>query len=375
MRKSVLLIMLVGLAACGGDDDEDTTTPTSPAARVQNFTTEAVVRVFKGMGSVDAALPFLANLASPGATGFAFAPDNSEGAPANRYVFTIPLDGDGDGVTETELAGNVVLDGNLSDPTTGFHVFTNLTVESVDGFGDFVGQVDLTLTAAGTQLWGQGVCTTDDGETTTTLHIAPEHPLLVKQATGATEAVANACGYSLEGDVGVEVDGPDGFLGAVWEFLSTSATARVTDATYRSPAGEEQAVPDSDVNLTCGGRLSDWAGVFVQNYSCLPPEYGTARLTITVTGPSTIHIVDEDPPGSGDTNEYDAAMIAGSAHAVRGHFFGGPTGFTYREDFTWTLAEDGSSFNDVSVYEYQEGPNLGNGGFCSGYATRGLGER
>lgn len=85
---------------------------------------------------------------------------------------------------------------------------------------------------------------------------------------------------------------------------------------------------------------------------------------------NTLHISDEDPPGSGDVNTYSAQPVAGNPYEVRGYFIGGPAGSTYREDFTWKLSANGNLVSEVSHYVYQEGPNIGSGGMCGGRAVR-----
>ena len=108
-----------------------------------------------------------------------------------------------------------------------------------------------------------------------------------------------------------------------------------------------------------------------QDWSCIPGEFGSATLTLELSGNDKISITDEDPPSSGDIDTYQATVIAGNPHVLRGFFIGGPPGATYREDFSWILSEDGNGFSQISSYVYQEGPNQGSGGLCGGRAARG----
>jgi hypothetical protein len=227
------------------------------------------------------------------------------------------------------------------------------------------------LTASGTELSGTGTFSETLSGNTTEIQVDAAHPLVVNVATGASGSAGNACAYSLDGDVNMDVSGPLGVLSSLWSFSSGRKSIEVTGATYMDPQGESTGLPDSSIEIPCGGgSIQDWAGVFVQNYSCIPPEYGQARLTLTVTGTDRIHIVDEDPPDSGDFNAYDATVVSGNPHVVRGFFIAGPPGNTYREDFSWTLTPNGDSFSQVSVYTYREGAMQGTGGICSAAATR-----
>jgi hypothetical protein len=168
------------------------------------------------------------------------------------------------------------------------------------------------------------------------------------------------------------VAGSTGTLTSNWNFSSNNPSVAVKGATFTDPAGQITPLPDSSVDLRCGssGSINDWAATYNQDYSCLPREVGQAKLTITVTGPDTITISDEDPPGSGDVKTYTATVLAANPHAVRGFFIGGPIGNRYREDFNWTLAKNGSGFSQFSVYTYTEGPNTGSGGICAASAKR-----
>ena len=355
--------VLVATGGCGGDGKPNGSALPVGAVQMQTFISDGIEVLVPGLGSFDAVLPFLSNPSAPGAAGLVFTPDPSPGAPPGSWVFDIPLDGDGDGATETVITGTAVLSGDPSAPAVGFSGTAELTIDGIEGLGDFTGTVAFELTADGTLLSGQGTFVDQVGGTTTVMSVASESPLLIVVPIGQDGVAANACAYSLNGDVGVESSGPSGLLGMVWGFVTGRSTVRITDATYVDPEGQQTAIPDASVTVPCNsGALADWNGVFLEDYACLSPEHGLAQLTIAVVGGSRLHIIDEDPPGSGDVNEFDAFPVAGNPHVVRGYFLAGPPGYTYREDFSWTLGESGVTFNQVSVYEYQEGVLLGSGG-------------
>jgi hypothetical protein len=160
-------------------------------------------------------------------------------------------------------------------------------------------------------------------------------------------------------------------MSSTWGFDHSRSTARVSNASFTDTDDKTTMIPDQSVTVPCGqhDRLSDWNGVFQQNWACVPMESGTAQLTLTVTG-SQVNILDEDPPGSGDVDSYAATAVSGNPHVLRGFFIGGPPGNTYREDFTWLLSSDGNVFSQISKYVYQEGPSQGQAGFCGGAAAR-----
>ncbi|MDH4130839.1 MAG: hypothetical protein OEV95_03430 [Gemmatimonadota bacterium] len=320
---------------------------------------------------VEATLPFLLNPASPGAAGMVFQPDLSPGAPPNAYNFDIPVDGDGDGVSEAAISGDGVFNGDPANAGLGFGGHLDVTLTTTGGLGNFSASLDFTSTAAGRELSGTGSFTDAATGNTTTLTLAPAAPLLVRHAAGSAGSVPNACAYSLEGDMDLVVSGPLGTLAETWGFLSSRKTVRVTKSKYTAPDAKSTDMPDASVDIPCGSvRLQDWNGAFLQHWACLPPEFGQATLTLDVGGGSTINISDEDPPLSGDINTYQATVVSGNANYVRGFFIAGPTGSTYREDFIWTLAPSKNQFSQFSYYTYLEGPSVGSGGLCGGTATR-----
>lgn len=367
MRRALAVALTVLICGCSGKN------PAVPSAAdtMMSYAEAGVTLAFPGIGQLDAVLPFLLNPNSPGAAGYQFQPDTSPGAPPNSYTFVIPLDGDSNGSVETMLTGTCRLTGDPSIAAVGFGGSVDVSINSVGGLGDFTGTLDFVRVEGGATLCGTGTFTDNMTGNTTSIRIDPATPLLSKPATGAPNAMPNACGYSLAGDVEADITGPMGTLSTDMNFSSSRQTVMQTHVTYDDGHGTQVNLPESEFDIPCGeGSIQDWTGTFLQNWACLPEENGQARLTITVTGPSTIHIVDEDPPGSGHVDSYDATVLAGSPHIVRGFFIGGPAGNTYREDFTWTLAPGRGTFSQVSLYAYQEGSHPLPGGLCSGIATR-----
>jgi hypothetical protein len=226
------------------------------------------------------------------------------------------------------------------------------------------------ITSVDRRLTGSGTFT--DPLTGNKTTMTATSPLVVKPATGDASAVSNACGYSLDGQMQLKVDGAGGALTSIWNFSSSSPVVVVNGTSFTDSSGKTTALAESTVDLRCGysGSINDWVARFDQNYACLPRESGQATITITVTGPNTITISDEDPPGSGSVKTYDATILAANPHAVRGFFIGGPAGNHYREDFNWTLGKNGSGFSDFSSYTFIEGLKTGSGGICVASARR-----
>ena len=195
-------------------------------------------------------------------------------------------------------------------------------------------------------------------------------PLRIVPAAGET---ANGCGYVIEGDMQLSVTGPQGSYGATYRFTAAKPTVTVDSATYTDAAGTVTPLPPTETDLRCNeaaATIEAWVGNYNQIWGCLPFEWGTGHFALTVKDATTITINDEDPPGSGEGNIYEATVVGGSPRSLRGFFFDGPPGFRYREDFNWTLAPDGKRFVQVSRYVYQDGPFAGSGGNCMAIGTR-----
>jgi hypothetical protein len=365
MRRLLLSVLFLPFAGCGSDPEPNPVP--SDATALSSYAKSGATTLVLRMTNLEAIVPFVLNPGSPGSGGLTFTPT---GAP-NTYTFGMPIDGDGNGSNETTVAGTAAFNGDPAAASTGFAGHLDLTLTTAGGLGNFSGEMDFVRTAAGRVATGSGTFVEGVTGNMTTLTVPVGSPLLLKPADGTASAVANICGYSLHGDAQLEVQGPAGTLASTWQFRSTRAGVAVTGASYTDNSGHTTDLPDATITFPCAGTgtLADWSGVFLQNWACLPVEYGQATHTYTVTG-NTLHISDEDPPGSGDINTYTAAPVAGNPYEVRGYFIGGPAGSTYREDFTWKLSPNGNLISEVSHYVYQEGPNIGTGGMCGGRAVR-----
>ncbi len=368
MRRALPVALALVFSGCGGPSN-----PVIPqeATLMKSYMEMGVALAFPGIGRLDALLPFLVNPGSPGAAGLTFQADTSPGAPPNSYVFVLPLDGDSNGSTESVITGTCRLSGDPSTATVGFGGTVDVAVTSMGGLGNFSGTFEFTMMEQGTSVCGSGAFVDNLSGNNTNISIDAAHPLLSKPATGAAGGVANACGYSLDGDVKMNVIGPMGTLSSDVSFSSDRQGITQRGATHTDANGTVTHLPETSFEIPCGdGSIQDWVGSYVQDWACIPSELGQATLTLTVTGPSTIRIVDEDPPGSGDTQVYNATVLPNNPHILHGFFIAGPAGSTYREDFTWTLAPNGLSFSQVSLYKYQEGVHTYPGGICAGNARR-----
>jgi hypothetical protein len=291
------------------------------------------------------------------------APDTSPGAPPNTVTFNGSYDSNGDGFNETTMSGNATFN---SDPATGWSGASGQTTFDVSipilGY-IYHGDAKFTILSGQRQISGTGTFYNPITRNTTTMTISDASPLIMKDASGT---VSNACGFNMDGQIRLDLTGSDGTLTSHWNFNSASSSVAVNGASFTDNSNKTTALPDSSVDLLCGsgGAISDWVGNFNQVWACLPYEHGQARITIAASGADTISITDEDPPGSGISNTYQASIVGANMHAVKGFFIGGVGGDQYREDFNWTLRKNGSSFSQVSHYEYINGPQTGAGGVC-----------
>jgi len=370
----VLLMSLLLVPGCGGGGGSDPAEREIPAAAaaLETQVKTGMVRFVPMVSNVETGLVFLLNPAAGLAPGVSVLPDTRPGALPHAVVISGTYDGNGDGIDETTLSGSAAF---RSDPAVAWTGLDGrLTVDvAIPVVGHvYHGDIAFTITSDQRQLSGAGTFTHPLNGTTTTMSVPAAAPLVVKPATGQAGGASNACGYSLQGQVQLEVSGSAGTLRSQWNFSPERTAVGVTGATFTDPAGQATPLPDSSVDLRCGGSgaLSDWAASFDQRWACLPLEAGNARLTIAVAGADSISISDEDPPGSGDLNTYQAAIVGASPHAVRGFFVAGAPGNRYREDFNWTLGKNGSGFTQVSTYRYTEGPATGQSGICVASARR-----
>lgn len=372
MRRLSGTSLLLFVSACGGGSDSGSSGIPPEALAMES-------KLESGMGSFvpraagfESSMVGILNPGTPLAQGVVLTPDGSAGAPPFSFLFNGPYDGNADGSNETTLSGGVSFDSDPDSAWTGLQGRTTTDVDILGLVHVYHGDMAFTIGSGERRLSGSGTFTEPLGNTTTTLSVDPSTPLRIAPATGAPDAVPNACGYSLDGDMRLTVSSPGGTLSSTWNFAATRASAAVSATTFTDGAGRTWALPDSSVDIRCGaaGSIADWAGTFEMDWACLPRESGRARLTIASTGAATVSISDEDPPGSGDVKVYAASVLGASPYAIRGYFIGGPAGSTYREDFNWTLAPNGKTFSQISAYVYQEGPSRGSGGLCIGSARR-----
>lgn len=373
MRHPIALVVtLLLLSACSGNGGSQTAVP--PAATAMNDKLQSGMTTFllPRVARYEGFLTFILNPGTPLAQGVALAPDMSAGAPPFSFTFTGPYDGNEDGFNESTLSGGATFD---SDPDSDWSGVSGQATADVNipVLGHvYHSDLNYGITSAERQISGLGTFADPLTGNTSTITVAAGTPLVLKPATGAPDAVSNACGYSLEGQMGLAVTGPTGTLNSTWNFSSGSPSVQVSNATFVSPSGDTTALPDSTIDAPCGvaGSINDWVGTYTQDWACLPRESGQATITIAVTGTDTVQITDEDPPGSGNTSVYTAQTIGGDPHSLRGFFNGGPSGFQYREDFNWTLRTSLSGFAQFSTYQYFEGPKTGKGGLCVASAPR-----
>jgi hypothetical protein len=371
MRWIAGSVAVVLLAGCGDSNDSDGGSIPPDAQALLDYEQAGVKLVIPRLSGFEARLPFLLQPGTPGAGGLVFQPDPSPGAPPNSYLFSIPVDGDDNGISEVTLDGSAAFNGDPANAGTGFGGHLDFTMSMTGGLGDFTGAMDFTLNASGErELSGTGTFTEGVTGNVSTLTVSPGSPMTMKAATGAADSRANACGYSLNGSADLQVTGAAGTLSSTWVFSNASRNVEVTNGSFES-GSTTTPIPNTTLTIPCGnnGVLADWVGVFDQDWGCFPLEVGQATLTLSKTG-NTIDISDEDPPGSGDLASYSAAPVPGNPHVLRGFFIGGPPGSTYREEFTWTLSPTGTGFSQISFYVYQEGPSIGSGGLCAGRAVK-----
>lgn len=370
MKHRVCWTLVAVLAACDSGSGSDPLP--DDAQEMRDYLETGVTMILPRLGGIGGVFPIAFNPGVPGSTDITFTPDPTPGAPPNSYVFTIDVDGDGDGTTETTFTGSAAFNGDPATAWDGFGGHVTLTMQTAGGLGSMTGDLDFVLTANGGDVSGTGTFVEGVTGNATTVTVDQANPLHIELARGTSNSVANACASSLDGDAAIDVDGPTGTLNSTWEFDNTRKPVRVKGASFTDTGNKTTNIPDRDVTIPCGqsGSFSSWNGEFLQDWACVPAEFGSATLTLSTTGGNQVDISDEDPPASGDIATYSANVVGGNPLVVSGFFIGGPTGNTYREDFSWILDSDGSGFSDISKYVYLEGPSQGSGGYCGGRATR-----
>ncbi len=354
--------------ACAGCSSGSSKGPVPEEARELETDLQSNMTSFMPLvPNIQSSFVFILNAGSPGAQGIVLQPDTTIGAPPNSFTFSGMYDVNSDSIQETELEGSVTF---ASDPASEWSGLNGQV--SMDGSLPILGHIyhadtSFTMTEDGEQnVSGHGTFTDPLSGNVTSVTIPPGSPLVVKAASGASNAVSNACGYSLDGQMQVEVVSDDGTLSSEWNFGSDSSRVRIRNGSFQDTLGQFHEVPDSTITLQCGAArtVNHWVGTYLQNWACFPWEYGQARLTLAVADSNTISITDEDPPGSGDTRTYHADVVGGDARVVRGFFDGGVSPYVYREDFNWVLGDDGEGFSDFSIYTYTAGPKTGAKGMC-----------
>ncbi len=356
------LVSLFLISACGGGSS-----PHAIPAAASKMDTELkarMVRFVPMISNIETSLVFVLNTGLPGTEDMTVALDTSPGAAPYTYVFSGAYDGNGDGFNETTMSGHTTFN---SDPTmfewSGLSGQATTDV-SIPLLGHvYHSEVAFTIQSEERQISGSGTFTEPITGNTITMTVSAASPLVIKTADGTADAVSNACGYSMNGQMRLDVTSSDGTLISYWNFDSTSPNVAVNDASFTDTSGHTTTLPNSSVSLACGsgGSINDWVGTFDHYWACLPFESGQALITITVSGPDTLSVIQD---GSGEIYNYEATIVGANTYAATGYFIGGPDGFHYREDFKWTLRKNDSSFSQVSHYQFIEGPSIVKGGIC-----------
>ena len=369
-RSAFAGVLALTLSACGGGGGDDAGMPGN-AASMQATTSGGVKKALVRMTASEAALMFILDPGTPLTPNIAVAPDTSAGAPPFSVTFSGNLDGAFDEPSQVAITGKATYAGDpASSPFTAVSGRLAIDVTLLGLLKVYHADIVFSVGANERRLSGSGVLTNPLTGNTTTMTVDAANPLVLVPASGAT---ANACGYAIDGDVRIVAVGPLGTYASTWHFTPGRATVSVDTATHTDSAGTVTAMPAIDVDLRCnppGSGIADWVGVYQMVWGCLPYEHGSDRLALTMKDATTVTINDEDPPGSGNGNIYEASIVGGSARSLRGFFIAGPVGSRYREDFVWTLSPDGRRFFQTSRYVYQEGPFQGTGGNCFARAVR-----
>jgi hypothetical protein len=360
-----LLLAFTAFAACGDDGDPPDDAPAAARLIDAAITSRAETSV-PVLADVEALIPLLANPGAPGSEGFSLVPTGA----ANTYAFSAPLDRDGDGTPEATISGTATLTGDPASGTDDLGGTITFSAVSAAGGGTLEGSFTFSDSPSSRQVHGTATLTGTVSGYSATLTIPSTAPVTIRPATGAGSAQPNVCGYSVNGDANVVAGGDVGTLSFTWRFSNGSRTIDVVNRSFTSSDAETTELDAKTLLLPCGegASIDDWEDVWLQQWVCLPPEFGTEKLTITVRNATTVDVLDEDPPGSGQFNTFEASALPGNPHVLRGFFIAGPPGSTYREDFTWTMSSDGTRFSKSSRYVFQEGPNTGSGGSCGGRA-------
>jgi len=99
MRQLLLSVLFLPFAGCSSDSEPNPVP--ADATALSSYAKSGATTLVTRMTNFEAIVPFVLNPGSPGAGGLTFTPT---GAP-NTYTFGMPIDGDGNGATETTIAG------------------------------------------------------------------------------------------------------------------------------------------------------------------------------------------------------------------------------------------------------------------------------
>lgn len=304
MRRLIVLFLLMLLfLSCGGGGGSGAQNGIPVAASDMDTKLKTnMVRSLQLVPNIESSLLFVMNPGIPMAQGVTVTP----GVLPNSITFAGPYDGNGNGFNETTMSGSATFN---SDPNSGWdgmdgQVAVDVNIPLVGHV--YHADVNFTITADDRRLTGSGTFTDPISGNTTTMATTGT-PLVIKPATGLAGAVSNACGYSLDGQLNLKVEGAAGTLISTWNFSPANSSVTVNGASFIDTSSKTTSLPDSSVDLHCGssGTINDWVATFDQSYACLPRESGQSTITVTVTGADMISISDEDPPGSGSINTYD----------------------------------------------------------------------
>jgi hypothetical protein len=375
MRKTIFALgLLCLLPSCGGDGTT-TPTPSAPPAPIipqaartmESAFKSSLARVMPQAANIQGSLVFVLNPGTGLSQGVALTPDASLGASPYAYFIDGTFDGNGDGFKETRMTGRAVFPADPATTWTSVSGQMNTDV-SIPVIGHiYHASIDYTVTSAQSTLSGTGTFTNPLTGATTTLTVAQGAALVIKPATDAADAKANACGHSIQGTAQVAVASSEGTYRTTADFSASSPTIGLRGTTFVDSTGQSSSLPDSTTDLNCGGgsaSLADWVATYDVSWACLPRESGQYRTTIAVNGTSTLAVTDQ-----GETSSYAASLVGASPHAVRGFTIDGPVGSRYREDFNWTLLKSGD-FTEFSSYRFFEGFFTGSGGICASSAHR-----
>lgn len=340
---------------------------------VQGYVVEMMGPVFSGIARLKALTPVLLFPPAASAAGISFVLD-PRGAP-NTYDFSIPLDSNANGSLDTSITGRAVFTADPTDVSNLVAGFSgSVTIQVTTSAGkSFDAVLELAINASG-RFTVSGTGDFDDGAgSTVSLAVDSASPLVVRTATNEPDERPNACNWTVDGSIDVQASNADGDYSATWGFDPSSIQVAVTDAVFTPPGGTQEQLASSRFRVSpCpgAGTVQDWAGVYTFDWFCIPSETGQSTLTITVLDSTTIEIMDEHPPGSGNVLVYQATREPNDPHLVHGTFSETDGGGTYEEAFLWVLAEDLATFSQVSEYLYSSGPLAGTGGICGGTASR-----